>query len=174
VTVDGTAATLGTATFTGFGGPTPVVLNGTKQTLQGTFTLGAVTPASSIANIVDATGTNAGWTVSLAMSQLVDATDAVCTTGGCSLSADAVTISSMPTTAPLLSTGTSYVPVTQVLTSSPTSLAGGPIIATAPASSSAGSFLLGPIGVTLTIPANTFSGVYTATAVYTLIAGAVS
>jgi hypothetical protein len=166
----------------GFAGSTwaGITLNGTHQTTQGTFTIDPVLSTLNIANIVDATGTNAGWSATLLMPQLAktDVLDTVpCVTVPLDcLPVHSVTINNKPTIAALAGTSTDIGAVTVGTVSpgtTPLDAATAVTLASASPGSGAGSFVLSPIGVTLSIPANTLAATYLSTAVYTFIAGAV-
>ena len=161
VTIMGSNLTGGTITFQAL---TPITLNGEQQTSTASW---------PIANVIDARGNGSGWNVSVTLTPFAeyDTNTANYVRGGKTLASSSLVVSSAPTIALADSTSSTVSGMTVVSTNTAIDT-GVPIkIASAPAIKGMGSYTFTVLGVTLTIPANTYAATYRSNATVTLSSG---
>lgn len=155
-TVDGGSLTGGNITFA----PLSAQLNGSQISTSANW---------AIADITDARGTGAGWNLSLSLTQFqeVDGTGAYVTNGK-TLAAGSLTVSTVPTIAKKDATSSETTTITPVASS--TALDTGSVVKllSAKLDGGMGSYTLGNLGVTLTVPANAYAKTYKTDATVTL------
>lgn len=146
----------------GFGNFSPIALDGSKKTITADWTIG---------DVVDATGTGAGWNVSLTLTQFKEWLTDAYVTDGKTLDSMSMNVTTAPVVTQVDETSSDSGTVTVVAdavaldTTSPikllsSALAGG-----------MGSFSVSDMGVTLSIPANAYAVTYKTEATVALVTG---
>jgi hypothetical protein len=153
VLVAGPAAA-GTLDFGAGGAPT--ISSFSAVTLRGTPQLTSL--AVSPFTVVDDTGSGAGWHVTLTLPDLVN--------GG-----SAIPASSMTMAAPIVTAANGSDPANVVGHPSSGNFAAGEKIVTATAGFGAGTYLVSPEPVLLTVPLNARAGVYASAATVSVVSG---
>jgi hypothetical protein len=148
VAVTGGSLSGGAITFNDFGG---ITLDGTDQTTTATW---------SIANVIDARGSGAGWNVSLALTQLAEY-DAVGTSyvaSGKKLATGSITV----TTAPVVTavSGSAASTVTPVTANTALDTGSAVTLLSAAVNGGMGEYSFSDLTATLAIPANAYAKTY--------------
>ena len=145
VTVSGGSLTGGSITYSNFSG---VTLDGTEKTTTSTW---------SIANIVDARGTGAGWNLSLTLTQLKEYSGGSYVSGGKTIPTSAIEVTDNPSVSRV--DGTSSPTSTITVVSDGTALDTGSAVTllSAALDGGMGSYSFGDMTSTLTVPANTYA-----------------
>jgi hypothetical protein len=162
VTVTGTTLSGGSLTFGAFG---VITLNGTLQTTTGTW---------AVANVIDATGTGAGWNLALTLTALKEFD----TVGGDYVTVTPKTIATSSvkvTTAPIVTLADATSSAANTITPIGTAVAldtGSPVkLLSAAAAGGMGSYSVSDISTTLSTRADTYAATYKTDATVSMVTG---
>ncbi|MFT4416216.1 WxL domain-containing protein [Fredinandcohnia humi] len=156
-TVSGGDLTGGGVTFA----PLSATLNGSLITTSANW---------SIADITDARGTGAGWNVSISLSQFkeFDTVNNVYVTNGKTLATNSLKVSTVPTIAKKDATSSETTTITPVALNTGLDTGSTVKLLSASIDGGMGSYTVGNLGVSLTIPANAYAKTYKTEATVTL------
>jgi hypothetical protein len=147
-TVDGGTLSGGAITFSGL----PATLNGALVTSSANWAIG---------DISDARGTGAGWNLALTLTQFkeVDGTGAY-VTGGKAFATNSLKVTTVPTIAKKDSTSSESSTITPIASGTALDTGSSVKLLSAALDGGMGSYTLGNLGVTLSIPANAYAKTY--------------
>lgn len=159
VTIEGGSCTGGDVTITDLPSAT---LTGNQVT---------TTQSWSIGNIIDATGSGNGWSLTLELTQFKEWSDdepAGYVENGELLASGSVTVTTLPTVAEGNLTSSPATEIAVVAQDAALDVLNGQPLLTAAEGEGMGTYTIGALGVTMTLPANTYAGLYKSEATITL------
>ncbi len=157
----GATITGGTLSGGGLGFATfgAITLNGAQQTSTAAFTL---------ANVIDGRGTGAGWNVSLSLTPLAEYSGSAYVTGGKTLAASSIKVTTAPVVSLVDSTSSPATTITPVATTTALDTGSAVKLLDAAANGGMGSYAFSNMTSTLTVPANAFAKTYKSDATVSL------
>jgi len=137
----------------GFASSGAITLNGQQQTSTAAFTL---------TNVSDATGTGAGWNVSLTLTPLAEynTTTLAYVTGGKVLTGSSIKVTTAPVVSLVDSTSSAASTITPVAATTALDTNSAVKLLSAAANGGMGSYAFSNMTSTLTVPANTYARTY--------------
>ncbi len=149
-TITGGTLSGGVLGFASFGA---ITLNGQQQTSTAAFTL---------TNVSDATGTGAGWNVSLTLTPLAEynTTTLAYVTGGKVLTGSSIKVTTAPVVSLVDSTSSAASTITPVAATTALDTNSAVKLLSAAANGGMGSYAFSNMTSTLTVPANTYARTY--------------